>query len=279
MPKQDPATQEKKPEEIEVVPSEVTNAAEVEVDLEKKGDAVPDPSEKLRNQMFYEMRQTEKKILERQKQMMEEFYHRMNQRPQSQEQPTAGKLDDFEAEVERIAQTDWRKAVDMRAERIAQEKYEKLIKASEEQRKQDENRQSAMRIEARGREKVVSEFPNIMDESSPEFKAYMEIYNREASEDPQFIYNPRKHEIVLPELREKLKGVEIDSQPNPEIERLKRVAAGSSTPTRPASEPKKIMLTQEEIAMCKKSGISIEAYARSKKMGNSGFKEGVTLDA
>ena len=65
---------------------------------------------------------------------------------------------------------------------------------------------------------------------------------------------------------------------NPEIERLKRVAAGAAAPTRSNSDSNKIMLTQDEINMCKRSGISVEAYARTKKLGPSALKEGVVID-
>ena len=274
----DPVNQEIKPE-LEVIDSEEHKKAEVEVDLNpssKQGVASPDPTEKLRNQMFYEMRQQEKKILQAQKQMMEEYLSKISS-SQTQPQKGAEKLDEFDEEVERVAQTDWRKAVDMRAERIAEKKLEEKLKAQEEKRTQEFARQKSLQLEARGREKVLAEYPNIMDESTSEFKAYMEIYNREVNDDPMFMYNPRKHEIILPELREKI-GAKESVETNPEIQRLKRVAAGVSSPSRPNQTSNKIMLTQEEIEMCKRSGIPIETYARTKKLGPSALKEGVVID-
>lgn len=279
MPQKDPVVQEKVPvkqPEVEVIPSEEHKPDEVEVTLDKTQETpAPDPTEKLRSQMFYEMRQQEKKILAAQKQMMDEMLQRMSGSP-AQPQKVREELNEFDEEVERVAQTDWRKAVDMRAERKANELFEKKMKAQEEERKVTDARQSALRVEAKGREKVLAEFPDIMDESTPEFRTYMEIYNRETAEDPMFLYNPRKHELILPELREKMGGKKVDA--NPEIERLKRVAAGSASPARPASSPNKIMLTQDEIEMCKRSGIPIEVYARTKKLGPAGLKEGVVMD-
>jgi len=281
MPKPSPAPQEKESNqpEIEVISEEHKPSAEVEVDLNpasKPGDAAPDPTEKLRNQMFYEMRQQEKKILAAQQRMMEEMIQRMSGAQAQPAKRGSEQLDEFDEEVERVAQTDWRKAVDMRAERIAEKKLEEKLRAQEELRKQEEARQQALRVEAKGRQKVLNEFPDIMDESTPEFKAYMDIYNREVAEDPMFIYNPRKHEIILPELREKLGARPVEA--NPEIERLKRVAAGSAAPSRPSTSSNKVMLTQEEIEMCKRSGIPFETYARTKKLGAAGLKEGVVID-
>ncbi len=278
----DPEDQEIKVEKPElVITKEEHTSPEVEVDLNKqpqtKVDGATDSTEKLRNQMFYEMRQQEKKILAQQQRMMDELVSRIsgtNSKPQG----GASKLDDFDEEVERVAQTDWRKAVDMRAERIAQKLYEEKVKAKEELDKQESQRQSAMRIEAKGREKVLAEFPDIMDESTPEFRAYMEVYNREVNDDPLFMYNPRKHEIILPELREKMGGSKRREATNPEIERLTRVAAGVQTPSRQNTTSNKIMLTQDEVEMCKRSGISVEAYARTKKLGNAGLKEGIVMD-
>ena len=275
MPKQDPVNQEpvQKQPEVIVTPEE-HKTAEVEVDLSsKQGDAAPDPTEKLRNQMFYEMRQQEKKMLAAQERMMNEMIQRMSGNAQAPK--ATEKLDEFDEEVERVAQTDWRKAVDMRAERIADKKLEEKLKAREEEQKNLGARQQALRIEAKGRDKVLAEFPDIMDESSPEFRQYMEIYNRETVDDPMFVHNPRKHELILPELREKMKG-RVES--NPEIDRLKRVAAGSSTPSRPNNQSDKIMLTQDEIKMCNRSGIPIETYARTKKAGNAALKEGMVMD-
>lgn len=260
--------------EVTIVPSEEHKPEEVEVNLEpQKETPAPDPTEKLRSQMFYEMRQQEKKILAQQQRLMEELAQRISgvAQPKGQVQ-----LDEFDEEVERVAQRDWRKAVDMRAERKANELYEKKMKEQEELRKQDEAKQSFLRVESKGRAKLLAEFPEAADESSPEFRAYMDIYNREVNEDPVFMYNPRKHDIILPELREKLKGRSVDA--NPEIERLRRVAAGAATPTRPSSESNKIMLTQDEITMCKRSGIPFETYARNKKLGLAGFKEGVVIN-
>ena len=135
-------------------------------------------------------------------------------------------------------------------------------------------------VEARGREKVLTEFPDIMDESTPEFRTYMEIFNREISEDPFFMHNPRKHEIILPELKERMKGHAGNafSETNPEMDRLRRVAAGASGPTRQNVSSGKIMLTQDEIEMCKRSSIPLETYARTKKIGATGWKEGVVMD-
>lgn len=277
MSKETPVNQEKiKSPEVVVVPSEEIKKPEVELNLEPQQETpAPDPTEKLRNQMFYEMRQQEKKILAAQKQMLDDFVQRMSGNPQPQK--VREQLDEFDEEVERVAQTDWRKAVDMRAEKKADELFEKKMKAQEDEKKSTEFRQNTLRIEARGRDKVITEFPDIVDESTPAFKAYMDIYNREVNEDPYFMNNPRKHDIILPELREKMKSKPIEM--NPEIDRLKRVAAGSITPTRQNTESNKIMLTQEEITMCKRSGIPIETYARTKKLGLNALKEeGVVMD-
>lgn len=269
-----PAKQEPEKEPEVIVTAEEHKPEEVEINLSPKQETpAPDPTEKLRSQMFYEQRQLEKRLLAQQQKMMEELANRIsgNAQPKGTE-----KLDDFDEEVERVAQTDWRKAVDMRAERIAEKKMEERLRAIESERKQSEARESAARVEVKSREKVLKEFPDILDESTPEFREYMEIYNREVNDDPMFQYNPRKHEIILPELREKFKGRSVEV--NSEIERLKRVAVGSSSPARPNSTSNKIMLTQDEIEMCKRSGIPIESYARTKKLGASGLKEGIVID-
>lgn len=272
MPK-DPVRQEKKEPEVEVLPSEEHKKAEVEIDLSPKpGEDI----EKLRNQLFYEMRKEnsnqEKRILERQRQMLDEYFSRLPQTTGQQvsQTPQQGSAQD---EIEELAQKDWKAAV----RKLAEEEAREIIKKRESEFREEQTKQAMIRQEERSRQKVLAAYPNILDEGSHEFKAYMDIFNEELREDPYFVNNPRKHEIILPQLRERLKAPE-DAIERSEIERLKRVAAGAQTPSRPAQTQNKIVLSQEEIDMCKKSGIPVEVYARTKKIGPSGFKEGMVMD-
>lgn len=258
--------------EVEIKPSEIKPVDQVNIEIdEKTGKPVAeveapkqteDEVSKLRNQFFYELRQSEK----RQREAIEQYLQRISTpvKPEKSNQ-------EFD-EIDQLAEQDWKKAVAKLAEKEAERKLEAY---KEQQKKENEERQIkevALYQEERSKQRVLKEFPDLLDESSSTFKNYMDIFNREAMEDPSFLANPRKHEIVASQLRSNGHTV------NPEVERLKRVNASGYTTTRNVQPGKRIELTQEEIDLCDKSGIPYATYAQNRDLlKKGGFKEGVEL--
>lgn len=280
MPEKIPASPENaaKLPAVEVIAEEHKPEEQIEVQVGPKQETpAPDATDKLKNQTFYEMRQMEKRLKLQQEQFLSDLAQRLTGN-QAQPQKGPEKLDDFDEEVERVAQTDWRKGVSMLAAKQANELFEKKMKEQEEFRKQEDAKQNMARLEAKGKSKLLSEFPEAANDETPVAKTFMEIYEREIAEDPMFLYNPRKYDIILPELREKLGSKKVSVVDNAEVERLKRVAVGVPTPSRPSSKSETIMLTQSEIELCKRSGIPYATYAATKKLGNAGLKEGMVMD-
>ena len=93
------------------------------------------------------------------------------------------------------------------------------------------------------------------------------------TEDPTLVQNPYAPRLVYNEWRDGSSEETAGAKPDPEKERLKRVAGGVSPQGRPSSQPKTIRLTQAEVDMCKDKGISPAVYASMKE---ANFKEGVT---
>lgn len=268
---QKPAKAETEPE-VDIKPSEPTvedtteivldeNTGKPVVDTQHVAPSYKEEMDRLRNQLFYEQRQAEKRQAERLEQILRSH------------QPVKPEREEQVDELDQIAQQDWKKAVAMLAEKEA----EKKLAAYKEQMKQETDtrrvQEAAMAAEERSKQKVLKEFPDLMDENSAVFKSYMQVFNRESLEDPSFLVNPRKHEIVASQLR----GQTFQAV-NPEIDRLKRVAAGSTTSTRQVSTGNRISLTQEEIDLCDKSNIPYAVYAKNKDLlAKGGYKEGVEI--
>jgi len=284
---QNPAKAEPKPE-VTIVPSETplvdTSKQEVIIDTTtgKPAENVVttpsfDPNEierKISNKLFYELRQMEK----RNKELLESYARPQQVRP-ARNAEQSDEDSQFEEQVEQVAQHDWKRAVDLRAERlakkIASEQIAKFQESQAKAREEESLKQSILQSEERSKQRVLKEFPELLDESSDTFRNYMGIFNREIAEDPYFMNNPRKYEIVANEFRSK---AGYQQAQNPEVERLKRVAAGSSTSQRTVQPGNRITLTQEEIDFCDQSGIPYSTYSRNRKiMDKGGFKEGLEL--
>lgn len=268
-----PTKVEPKPD-VKIVPSEtVASSPEVVIDTTtgKPAETVTQttPSvdqgeleRKLSARFNYELRQSQKQIRE------------LNEKiaSLSQGKPTKVENSDGQDEIEQIAQTDWKRAVSMLAEKQTKE----AIKAYQEQQARETQertfKDSIVSLDQRSKEKVLKEFPDLVDEDSETTKKYMGVWNREILEDPTFLNNPRKYEIVAAQIRGETKSS------NPEVERLKRVAAGSVNSNRSVQSSNRIILTQDEIDLCDKSGIPYATYERNKKRYAQGsFKDGLEL--
>lgn len=270
MPK--PAKAETEPEVV-IKPSELAIESPQPVEIDETTGKKVEPSsddtyreelEKTRNQLFYELRQAEKRQKDHLDQVLSQLRQPANTEPKQEPD-----------ELDQIAEKDWKKAVSMLAEKEAQKIIQDYQKKATEEAQSQKVRETALQIEERSKQRILSEFPELLDERSPQFKAYMEVFNREALEDPSFLHNPRKHDIVASTFRPKFQGMTVA---NPEVERLRRVAAGSSAPSRPVSQQNRIMLTQEEIELCDKSSIPYNVYAANRdRLAKNAFKEGVEI--
>lgn len=278
----DPANAEPK-DQVEILPETVDTSSSqklVEIDLKTgkpaekvQKDYSVDPAEierKLSARFNYELRQNQKLIKE-----LTDKVSSLQVKPVKTEISDG---DDFDSQVEQIAQTDWKRAVDLRAERIAKKLAEEQINAYKTQQKAEEEdrrtKETIQQQDEKSKQKVLKEYPDLIDDNSETFKTFMGIFNRESMEDPYFLHNPRKYEIVASEMRSR----SFQPQTNPEVERLKRVAAGSSSNSRSVQSGNRIQLTQDEIDFCDRSGIPYSSFSSSKKSLEKGsYKEGLEL--
>ena len=289
MPAPQPTKVEKKEPPVEVVTDENATpqpAAVVELDATTgKPVEAPKPAEatvsaeefrKLQARYEYQARQFERSQRELQERLSQISI------PQPVKSPTEKPSEDDvyglnKDELNQLGQTDWTKPVRLMAEKIADKRFDERIKAYESEREkisQERNRQQTTQaITAREIQWVREQEPTLNDESSEQFQGYYATYNKMLAEDPTLAYNPRAPRLVYREWRAETQPKEKKETPDPEVERLKRVAGGVSPQGRPSPVQKTIKLTQEEVDLCKAKGFSPAVYASIKE---ANLKEGVS---
>ena len=209
--------------------------------------------ERDRNALGFQNRKLEEE-LKRQKELLERI-QRQTEKPVSVE-------DDFERESEKVAESDWKKAVDMRAKRIAEEKIKEILEKRDQEAQLRQTQQQTESVFEQSKSEVITRHPELLDENSEKFKAYTQVIN----ENPELLRYPTGPKIAM-----RLMETRFTSQPQEEVDRLKRVAAGSVTTSRiNSSVPGKIPLSKEQQEFCKANGIKFEAYAKSLSSSSKG---------
>jgi len=281
-----PGKPETKETPVEVIPAEPQKKPDTIVELDAttgkpvetatRAETVsPEEFKKLTARMEFQARQFEKS--------QREWSERLAQL--STPQPTKSPVEKPEAdgygfnkeELTQLGQSDWTKPVKMMAEKIAEKKAEEKFKAlmAEHQKQQQEqfNQQSYLQTLEKQKAWVAAKDPSLMDETSESFKGYWATWNKMLAEDQSLMKNPYAPKLVYNEWKDSSEVKDTVEKPDPEKERLKRVAAGVSPQGRPSSNPKTIKLTQDEVDFCKAKGISPAMYASMKE---ANFKEGVS---
>lgn len=225
--------------------------------------------EKMQRRMEYQARQYERSMRD-----MQATIEGLKQNIQPVRQTETPKVSEYEfpSDLNERAQNRWQDGVVPIAETVAEKIAEKKIRAilEEREKKQYEAQtllNRASQIEA-SKNRVLKKHPELNDESSDKFQEYVQVLN----ENPDLRDNPRGPELLMYEMEERLRS---KTSPNTqEAERLKRVAAGTAPVGRTSAGGKKTFtLTQEEIDMCERAGLSPKAYAQAKE---ANLKEGVS---
>lgn len=277
---------EKNEPPVEIIPVEKQPQPAPEVELDGAGQIVPpkpaEPSvsaedfRKMQARYEYQARQ-----FERSQREMQERMDRLASVPQPvihTEKPAENDVYGLNKdELNQLGQNDWTKPVQMMSEKIAEKIAEKKIKEFFEEQKRTQaeqlRQQNTMTILERKKQWVLEQEPSLNDETSEQFRGFYGTYNQLIQEDPTLIQNPYAPEIVYRRWKAEAKAPERQDAIDPEKERLKRVAGGVVPQGRPVTSEKPIKLTQDEVDLCKKKGISLAVYA---SMKDANFKEGVT---
>ena len=260
-----------KPQQGEVVELDEKTLKVVEKPSEPS--VSPEELKKIQARIEYQARQ-----IERQQREFDDRVRQFNQqiKPTTQSVEKHQEKDvDFDEELHQVAQVNYQKAIRMQAEKIAekvaQDQFKRLMEERDKATQAQNEQFSKARSLEQSKARVLEEYPSLNDESSDEFRAYYQVYNEELAKDPYLAQNPTAPELIMYKMERRLKAKNPAAQA--EADRVQRVQAASSPQGRPVQSSKTIKLTQDELDLCNKKGISPQTYARIK---DSNWKEGVS---
>lgn len=223
---------------------------------------------KLERRMEYQARQFEKGLRQ-----MNELVQNFSAPRSVQTQTRTGTSNpDDTDDLDKIAEQDWKKAVDILAERRAK----KILEEHEEAKKKQAEVANTQNELAMSKARVLKECPEIEEEGSPEAIAYIGVLN----EDPKLLTNPRGPELAMYRMRERLKSEpkrETVTDIDKEVQRRTRVSSAYVAPgVKPTSN--QITLTKSEKEFCDSHHIPYEQYAKVKTYDSARLKEGVEVE-
>ena len=172
-------------------------------------------------------------------------------------------VEDREDEIDELATRDWKKAVELLAEKKLRDLQKEQIEAEKQNSLWAELEHSKSRVRER--------YPSVDIESSEEAKAYMEVLN----ENPSYLKNTHGPELAMYKMEERLRAQgrvpkEVEPLIDRELERRSRVSTASVTPGRHAAKPNTYVLSKDQKELCDRHKIPYEEYARNAKRLESG---------
>lgn len=252
------------------------SVSQVTIDLEKKPEikekelkpAVQSkPSDditKLHNTIAYQTRKLDQALRE-----LQEVKGHIATSRQNTTQKESQDLD----EVDRIAQTDWKQGVKKVVEPEIEKRVEEILKKREEAQAELTRRNSLTSELNKSKERVISRYPMIEDETSEEASLYRQVIN----EDSSLLSNVYGPEIAMYRMEERMRQMgKTPAMLKPvidrEVSRLTRAGASSviGKTTNTSSKP---TITREQKEFCDRYNIPYEKYLRNLKASANGGTE------
>ena len=241
---------------------EVQEEPKVVVKEEKPKPSVDDQS--WRNKVFAQDR-----IIQKMSREIEEMRQRVTSEPSSTKTEVNTELD----EIDKLAQTDWKAAVNKLAERKAREimDNEKIHIQEQQERLSVQN---TMETNSRS---VVEKHPELNEADSEKSVIFQSIL----SNNPRWRTSPDGPLLVMYEMENELRKRGYDVEGNvtqkveKEVSRITRASASSLPTSRQTTSTNKIVLTREQREFCDQNGMSYEDYART--LSKSRGKEGIEI--
>ncbi len=249
--------------ETQDTPKEVVQEEpKVVVKEEKPKTSVDDQS--WRNKVFAQDR-----IIQKMSREIEEMRQRVVNEPSSTKTEVNTELD----EIDKLAQTDWKAAVNKLAERKAREilDNEKIHIQEQQERLSVQN---TMETNSRS---VVTKHPELNEADSEKSLIFQSIL----SNNPRWRTSPDGPLLVMYEMENELRNRGYDVEGNvtqkveKEVNRITRASASSLPASRQTTSTNKIVLTREQREFCDNNGMSYEDYART--LSKSRGKEGIEI--
>lgn len=258
--------------EVETVETPETDQA-VEVDITEKPKEEAKPKEegkkpeplafderKLHNLVGFQVRQ-QMKIIE---QKLEDLAHKI--------QPTQQQVDESQLdEIDKEAQVDWKKAV----RKLGRQEAEQYVKEYLEKQQVSEAQNYRSQLVERSKSFVLSQYPQLADDSSDEAKVFTQVWN----ENQSLWSNPEGYRLAMYEMEERMRSSgrtpnRVKQEVDKEVRRQLRANASGVVGNR-SQGSNKVMLTKEQLNICEQLGIKPEDYARTMKSLEN--KEDITV--
>src|SRR3990167_404267 len=182
-------------------------------------------------------------------------------------------------QINQIAENDWQKAVEIKAELKARKVYSDVQKQNAEEIK----RNRLIETLERSKQKVTSRYSDIEDPESEVGQLYIKVIN----EDPSLLQNVHGPEIAMYRMEEEMRkqGKQLpqakqvfDAKVEAELQRRERIGVGNLPHGSNSSDSGVVTLTEREIQLADRAGIPRSEYAKMYKLGAREFKEGVSVD-
>jgi len=248
--------------------------AEIEVDLEEE-DEKKEREEKDRNKAFATMR-IENKELKDSVSTLNQTVSELQTRPAAPIAPIAQEAPDgvpkTDEEWDKLAQTDWKKAVDLRSIQNAKSIYTQQQKTTKAETTLTEAKQ-----------KVLAVHPELNDNSSEKAKIYLNILEQ----NPDYLAHPKGPIYAMKDMEEYMESTlgykreDIRSAERAgakrEASRQNRIVLNKGSGRTGTGDSNKVVVSKDEMEFCKFHDIDPKEYAKNKqKLSKSAKKDEVS---
>ena len=271
---------EEKKEEKKASEIEETNDGGVAVSLEEeksaegtvqgeeeKAEKKPVKQDPLTNKVYAHDR-----ILSNVQKSIEELKNIMLSNASSSDRLTEKQEADLD-EIDKLAQKDWKAAVN----KLVESKTREMIQADKSQIEQEKNYQLSAQSMEKNSQFVLQRHPELEDTTGEKSQIFQSVLEG----NPQWKTSPDGPLLTMYQMEDELRkrGYDIDGtiKNRVEMEKARLMAASASgLPTsRTAVSNNKIVLNREQKDFCDQNGVSYEDYARTLK--KSGDKGGIEI--
>ena len=218
---------------------------------------------KIHKRMEYQARQYERSV-KQVSELAEQIKALREATTQKDQNRVLENQSDLDPEIQRLAETNWQKAVEKLAEKKAEAIIERKIQEQRLKDTQAANQQNQVQEWEKSKKKVIERYPTIENESTEEARLLREVYN----EDQSLFGNIHGPEIAMYRMEEKMRSNGVtpaSAKPllDRETSRIARASGSAVVGRGPSTNGTKIRLTAEQVKFCQDHKIPQESYAKS----------------
>ena len=171
-------------------------------------------------------------------------------------------IDDYERIARDEKKGGWKKAVRM----LAEEEAKRILQEAVQVKQSEESDRLRAQLVEKSRNFVLSQYPQLADESSDELKVFTQVWN----ENPTLWNNPEGHRLAMYEMEERIRAMgktpkRVKYDVDKEVRRQLRANVSNVAGRNGSVSGNKYILTKEQQNVCDQLGIKYEEYAKTAK--------------